>query len=296
MVGSTASGKSSLAMALAQRWPAVILNADSRQVYRAFSIGTAKPSSADRQAVPHYFVDICEPTEQLTVADYQQRAQAKIAQIHRQGEQVPLLVGGTGLYVDAIVKGLKIPQVSPCLTLRSQFTSLGQPHCYALLQQVDPIAAARIHVNDRVRTQRALEVFYVTGRSISSQQGEEPPGYPILYIGLASEGEELRSRITRRTHQMVEAGFVAEVAGLIEKYSPNLPLLKTLGYAEMQRHLTGEISLTAAIEQTVQHTCQFAKRQRTWFRKNSQIEWFAAAAPTLEAQVMRRVEQFIQTL
>ena len=295
-MGSTASGKSSLAMALAQRWPAAILNADSRQVYRAFDIGTAKPSIADRQVVPHYLVNICEPTEQLTVADYQQRAQAKIAQIHRQGEQAPLLVGGTGLYVDAIVKGLKIPQVAPCLALRSQFTSLGQPLCYALLQQVDPIAAARVHANDRVRTQRALEVFYVTGRSISSQQGENPPGYPILYIGLASAGEDLRSRITHRTYQMIEAGLVAEVADLIEKYGSDLPLLKTLGYAEMQRHLAGEISLTAAIEQTVQHTCQFAKRQRTWFRKNPRIEWFAADAPTLEAQVTMRVERFIQTL
>ena len=296
VVGSTASGKSSLAMAVAQRWPAVILNADSRQVYRAFDIGTAKPSIADRQAVPHCFVDICEPTAQLTVADYQQQVQATIAQIHRRGKQMPLLVGGTGLYVDAIVKGLKIPQVSPCLELRSQFTTLGQPHCYALLQQVDPLAATRIHANDRVRTQRALEVFYVTGRSISSQQGEDPPSYPVLYIGLAIEGEALRSRITRRSHQMVEAGFAAEVASLIEEYGPDLLLLKTLGYAEMQRHLAGEIPLAVAIEQTVQHTCQFAKRQRTWFRKNSRIEWFAADAPTLEAQVIMRVEQFIQTL
>lgn len=283
-------------MTIARQWPADILNADSRQVYRAFDIGTAKPSVADRQAIAHYFVDICEPTERLTVADYQQQAQARIAQIHQQGDRVPLLVGGTGLYVDAIVKGLKIPQVPPHLELRSQFTTLGQSHCYALLQQVDPVAATRIHANDQVRTLRALEVFYVTGRNISSQQGENPPRYPILYIGLASEAEELRSRIKTRTHQMIEAGFACEVAALIEKYGPDLPLLKTLGYAEMQQHLAGDMSLETAIDQIVLHTCQFAKRQRTWFGKDPRIEWFAGSDRTLKVQISDRVEQFIHSV
>ncbi|MGC1306328.1 MAG: tRNA (adenosine(37)-N6)-dimethylallyltransferase MiaA [Phormidesmis sp.] len=296
IVGPTASGKSGLALALARRWPMAILSADSRQVYRAFDIGTAKPSIADRQAVPHYFVDICEPTHTLTVADYQQQAQTVIAQMHRQGDRVPCLVGGTGLYVNAIAKGLKIPRVPPHAGLRSQFTALGQSHCYDLLKQVDPAATRRIHPNDHVRTLRALEVFYVTGRSISSQQGENPPSYPILYIGLACEVDELRSRITTRTHQMVEAGFADEVAQLIETYGSELPLLKTLGYAEMQQHLAGEYSLGAAIEQIIQHTCQFAKRQRTWFQKEPRIEWFAANDPALVEQVSARVEQVIAPL
>lgn len=296
MVGPTASGKTSLAIALARQWPAVVLNADSRQVYREFDIGTAKPSVADRQAVPHCFVDICEPTETLTVADYQQQAQSKIEQIHQQGNYLPLLVGGTGLYVDAIAKGLKIPRVPPYLELRSQLTALGQPHCYALLSQIDPESTERIHPNDQVRTLRALEVFYVTGRTISSQQGEDPPAYPILYIGLACDVDLLRSRIETRTHQMIEAGFAHEVAGLIEKYGPSLPLLKTLGYAEMQQHLAGEMSLETATEQIVQHTCQFAKRQRTWFRKDPRIEWFAVGDRPLTAQVSDRVEQFIQSI
>ncbi len=283
-------------MALAQRWPTVILSADSRQVYRAFDIGTAKPSEADRQAVPHQLIDICEPTETLTVADYQQRAQRAIAKIHHQGQQHPLLVGGTGLYLNAVAKGLKIPQVPPQMELRSQLTTLTQPYCYALLQQVDPAATERIHPHDQVRTLRSLEVFYVTGRTISSQQGEQPPSYPILYIGLACDVERLRSRITKRTHDMVAAGFVTEVAGLIEQYGPDLPLLKTLGYAEMQQHLAGEIALETAIALTVQHTCQFAKRQRTWFRKEPRIEWFDADAPDLISQVSNRVEQFTRQL
>ena len=281
-------------MSLANRWPMAILSADSRQVYKAFDIGTAKPSLQDRQQVPHYFVDICEPTDTLTVADYQQQVQAVIEKMHQQGTQIPLLVGGTGLYVNAITKGLKIPRVAPQHTLRTQLQTLGQAQCYQLLKQVDAAASDRIHPNDQVRTLRALEVYYVTGRPISSQQGEQPPDYPILYIGLACEPAVLRARITQRTHQMVESGFVAEVAHLIDRYGTELPLLKTLGYAEMQRHLTGELSLEEAIALTVQHTCQFAKRQRTWFQKEPRIEWFTAGDPQLETRVANRVEQFLQ--
>ncbi len=282
-------------MALAHQWPAAILSADSRQVYREFDIGTAKPSVSDRQQIPHYFVDICNPTERLTVADYQQQAQAVIAQMHQRGSQMPLLVGGTGLYIDAVAKGLKIPRVPPQLELRSQLTNLGQSQCHALLQQVDLVASDRIHPNDPVRTLRALEVYYVTGRTISSQQGENPPDYPILYIGLSCEPDGLRSRIVTRTHQMIEAGFADEVAQLIEKYGSELPLLKTLGYAEMQQYLRGDLPLEMAVEQIVQHTCQFAKRQRTWFRKEPRIEWFTADDPTLKEQVLARVRQFIRS-
>jgi len=322
IAGPTASGKSGLAMAIAHHLniyysqvnpPAnlsvnslefsahrlsaasVILSADSRQVYREFDIGTAKPSESDQQAVPHRLVDICEPTETLTVADYQQQAQGAIAQVHQAGNQFLLLVGGTGLYLNAIVKGLKIPKVAPCAELRSQLTQLGQSHCYDLLRQVDPQAIQRIHPNDQIRTLRALEVFYVSGQPISSQQGENPPHYPILYIGLACEAEALRSRIVTRTHQMVEAGFMDEVADLIRKYGADLPLLKTLGYAEMQQHLNGELSLAQAIDLTVQHTCQFAKRQRTWFRKEPSIQWFHADSSDLVAQVWAQVNRFIQS-
>jgi tRNA dimethylallyltransferase len=296
VVGATAVGKSGLAMRLASRWPAAILSADSRQVYREFDIGTAKPSTAERQQVPHYFIDLCEPTATLTVADYQQQAQAVIAKMHQQGDRLPLLVGGTGLYIDAVAKGLKIPLVPPQMELRKQLSALGQAHCYALLQQVDGVAGDRIHPNDHLRTLRALEVYYVLGHPISSLQGENPPRYPILYIGLSCPADELRARITQRTWQMIEAGLVDEVAQLIAKYGPDLPLLKTLGYAEIQQHLLEKLSLEAAVEQIVQHTCQFAKRQRTWFRKEPRIEWFSASDPTLLEQVNTRVEQFVQQL
>lgn len=285
--GPTASGKTGLSLALAQRLNTLILSADSRQIYREFDIGTAKPTPEELSQVPHHLIDICEPTETLTLADYQTRAQAVIAPC----STVPLLVGGTGLYVKAIARGLKIPRVPPHPELRESLSQLGQPHCYALLQQVDPAATAKIHPNDATRTLRALEVFYVTGVPISAQQGEEPPPYPVLYIGL--DTEVLRDRITQRTHAMVEQGFVAEVARLQAKYGAELPLLKTLGYAEMQRHLAGEWDLEEAIAQTITHTRQFAKRQRTWFRANAEMCWFDAQRESLVERVWARVQDWL---
>ncbi|MEO0353020.1 MAG: tRNA (adenosine(37)-N6)-dimethylallyltransferase MiaA [Cyanobacteria bacterium P01_A01_bin.15] len=276
VVGPTAVGKSGLALQLAQRLNGAILGADSRQVYREFDIGTAKPSRAERQQVPHYLIDVWEPTATLTVADYQAEAQGLIQDIHRRGEQVPMLVGGTGLYVNAIAKGLIIPRVAPQPDLRQQLTTLGQAQGYAFLQQVDPAAAQRIHPNDAVRTLRALEVYYATGRPISAQQGERPPDYPLIYVGLDC-GEDLRQRIARRTHQMIEAGFVAEVERLIDRYGADLPLLDTLGYGEMRRYLAGDGTLDEAIVLMIRHTQQFAKRQRTWFRKEKRIRWFDAS-------------------
>ncbi|WP_410510582.1 tRNA (adenosine(37)-N6)-dimethylallyltransferase MiaA [Nodosilinea sp. E11] len=288
--GATATGKSALAIALAQRLSlasdseAVILSADSRQVYREFDIGTAKPLACDRQQIPHYLIDICDPTETLTLAQYQRQAQTLIQQFHQAGT-LPLLVGGTGLYIDAVVKGLRIPPVAPQPALRRQFEALGQPHCYALLKSLDPAAADRIHPNDPVRTGRALEVYYVTGQSISTLQGEAPPAYPLLYLALDCDPLALEKRIARRTQAMLEAGFVEEVTRLVGKYGSDLPLLQTLGYAEMLRHLQGHSSLATAQTEIVQHTRQFAKRQRTWFRNRATVQWFDADASDLVDRV-----------
>ena len=343
--GATATGKSGLAIALAQRLretkrvnPA-ILSADSRQVYREFNIGTAKPSIAEQQQVPHYLIDICDPTETLTVANYQQQAQGLIegagdrrqeekgaegkrqkaegrrqeaetnsklsSDAARSATQNPptphsplptptLLVGGTGLYIRSIVRGLRIPRVAPQPALRSQLQALGQTQLYALLQQVDPDGAMKIHPNDQVRTLRSLEVFYVTGCPMSAQQGEQPPTYPILQIGLDCEGvEQGNRRIEQRTEQMIAAGLVQEVDHLCQKYGADLPLLNTLGYAECKQYLAGELSLEEAKKRIVLHTRQFAKRQRTWFRADPAIEWFDADSPTLLEQVWLQVQEFL---
>lgn len=293
--GPTATGKSGLGIALAERLSGVILSADSRQVYRDFNIGTAKPSWHDRQRIPHYLIDICEPTTTLTLADYQQQAQTLIRQCHESPHPVlPLLVGGTGLYIKSIVRGLLIPRVAPRPALRSQLQTLGQPQCYQLLQAVDPVAVAKIHPHDQVRTLRALEVFYVTGKPISQQQGEHPPTYPILQLGLdCLDADALERRIATRTAHMIAEGFVDEVAHLCQVYGADLPLLNTLGYQEMKQHLAGMHSLSETEQNIVLHTRQFAKQQRTWFRADPTIEWFDADAPDLVDQVWQRIEPFV---
>nr|WP_206070619.1 tRNA (adenosine(37)-N6)-dimethylallyltransferase MiaA [Nodosilinea sp. P-1105] len=283
--GATATGKSGLALALAQRSPGVILSADSRQVYREFDIGTAKPSLQEQQQVPHALIDICDPTESLTLAEYQRQAQDLIQTIHRDRAVMPMLVGGTGLYIDAVVKGLRIPPVAPQPALRQQLATLGQPHCYTLLQTLDPVAARRIHPHDPVRTVRALEVFYVSGQPLTTLQGTAPPDYPILYLGLDSDPDSLQRRIAQRTQTMIEVGLKHEVATLAHRYGTDLPLLQTLGYAEMLRHLQGDYSLAVAQAEIVRHTRQFAKRQRTWFRNRATVQWFDADAADLVDQV-----------
>ncbi|HSF72989.1 MAG TPA: tRNA (adenosine(37)-N6)-dimethylallyltransferase MiaA [Microcoleus sp.] len=290
--GATATGKSGVALALAGRLQSSILSADSRQVYREFDIGTAKPTAVDRTFVPHHLIDICDPTETLTLADYQQQAQNLIAAVDFPVSPPLLLVGGTGLYIKSIVRGLKIPRVAPMPELRSQLAELGQSQCYAMLQQVDRSAAEKIHLNDPVRTLRALEVFYVTGRPISEQQGENPPNYPILQIGLDCEIDVLVDRIKQRTEQMLERGWIAEVEYLCKKYGCDLPLLNTLGYQEIKQYLAGDIKLEEAKELTILHTRQFAKRQRTWFRASPEIEWFDVSSPDLLERVWQRVEDF----
>lgn len=303
--GATATGKSGLALALAQRWGSIIISADSRQVYREFNIGTAKPTITEQQLVPHYLIDICNPTHIMTVADYQQQAQEIILgqSLELKGDLIPhyslssyppiFLVGGTGLYIKSIVRGMKIPRVAPQTELRKQLLSMDQVQLYAMLKQVDSVAAKKIHPHDSIRTLRALEVFYITGMPISDLQGENPPSYPILQIGLDCDVNHLTNRIARRTESMLQDGFVEEVEYLCQKYGVDLPLLNTLGYQEIKQYLAGDISLDEAKDKIVLHTRQFAKRQRTWFRKDSQICWFDAESPDLLEQVWWRIQEFL---
>ena len=266
VLGATATGKTSLAIALAKHLNAPILSSDSRQVYRHLNIGTAKPTMEERQGVPHYLIDIIEPDLTLTLADYQDRAQTLIAKFHAQ-RVTPILVGGSGLYIKAITAGLKIPRVPPQPELRSQLEELGQHYCYQVLQQVDPVGATKIHANDRVRTLRSLEVFYVTGQPLSAQQYEQPPSYPIVQIGLECvDLDAYQKLVSDRTEQMLEQGWLDEIRDLQQRYGADLPLLKTLGYGEMSDYLSNKTDLATAKELTITHTCQFAKRQRTWFR------------------------------
>ena len=282
ILGATATGKTRLAIDLATAWHLPILSADSRQVYRYFDIGTAKPTIVERQQVPHFLIDIVAPDTSLTLAEYQTAANTLITQFHSQGI-TPILVGGSGLYIKAIVSGLQMPQVPPDLELRQQLTNLGQSQCHQLLQQVDPASAGRIHPHDAVRTLRALEVFYVTGRSLSAQQAEQPPSYPIWQCGITMPATAIyQARIRHRVEQMLADGWLDEVESITARYGVDLPLLRTLGYGELMDFRAGKTDLPTAIDLIVKHTYQFGKRQRTWFRGSGHgslgIHWLDSGA------------------
>lgn len=270
LLGPTASGKTELAIALAEALDLAVLNVDSRQLYRQMDVGTAKPSPEQQARVRHELLDLRDPDQPLNLQEFQAIARPRVeAELARRG--LALLAGGSGLYLKALSQGLEPPAVPPQPALRAQLGALGQPTCHQLLAAADPRAAARIAPADAVRTQRALEVLYATGRPLSGQQGSNPPPWQVLELGL--DPPDLRKRIHQRTRALFDGGLLAETAALIDRYGADLPLLSTMGYAEARAHLAGELALEAAMAAAEQRTRQFAKRQRTWFRRQHRPIW-----------------------
>ena len=289
LLGPTASGKTDLAIALAQALDLAVLNVDSRQLYRQMDVGTAKPTAAQRGQARHELLDLRDPDQPINLQEFRAIAEAQLkAELAR--KPLALLAGGSGLYLQALTQGLEPPAVPPQPQLRAQLAALGQPLCHQLLRQGDPVAAARIAPADAVRTQRALEVLYATGRTLSSQQGATPPPWRVLELGL--NPTDLTARIASRTRGLFAAGLVAETEALIERYGAELPLLNTIGYAEAKQQLAGELSETEAIALCEQRTRQFAKRQRTWFRRRHAPTWLEERSTEGQlAQALQVVER-----
>jgi tRNA dimethylallyltransferase len=285
LLGPTASGKTDLAIALAQALDLAVLNVDSRQLYRQMDVGTAKPTAAQRGQARHELLDLRDPDQPINLQEFRAIAEAQLnAELAR--KPLALLAGGSGLYLQALTQGLEPPAVPPQPQLRAQLAALGQPLCHQLLRQGDPAAAARIAPADAVRTQRALEVLYATGRPLSSQQGATPPPWRVLELGL--NPTDLTARIASRTKGLFAAGLVAETEALIERYGAGLPLLNTIGYSEAKQQLAGELSETEAIALCEQRTRQFAKRQRTWFRRRHAPIWLDG--PSTEGQLAQALQ------
>ena len=289
LLGPTASGKTDLAIALAQALDLAVLNVDSRQLYRQMDVGTAKPTAAQRGQARHELLDLRDPDQPINLQEFRAIAEAQLnAELAR--NPLALLAGGSGLYLQALTQGLEPPAVPPQPQLRAQLAALGQPLCHQLLRQGDPAAAARIAPADAVRTQRALEVLYATGRPLSSQQGATPPPWRVLELGL--NPTDLTGRIASRTKGLFAAGLVAETEALIERYGAGLPLLNTIGYGEAKQQLAGELSETEAIALCEQRTRQFAKRQRTWFRRRHAPIWLEERSTEGQlAQALQVVER-----
>ena len=280
LLGPTASGKTALGIELARALDLAVLSVDSRQLYAEMDIGTAKPTAAQRAAVRHELLDLRRPDQPINLQEFRAEAEQAIAAEHaRRG--IALLVGGSGLYLKAITQGMTPPAVPPQPELRAQLEALGQPLCHQLLRTADPQAGERIMANDAVRTQRALEVLYATGTPLSSQQGATPPPWRVLELGL--NPADLKRRISVRSAGLYAEGLVEETRGLVERYGDACPLLDTIGYGEARAVLRGELREAEAIALTTRRTQQFAKRQRTWFRRQHQPIWLNDSDPLQEA-------------
>jgi len=280
IVGPTAVGKSEVALCVAQRLQGEIVSADSVQIYRYLNIGTAKPTPEERAAVPHHLIDVVDPDQPYSVALYQRDATAAIAGILARG-RLPLLVGGTGLYVRAVLEGLAIPEAPPDPALRARLGALaaeqGARAVHALLAQVDPRAAAHIHPHNVKRVIRALEVYYQTGTPISSLHAldrKRPPRYNALVWGLAMPRPLLHRRIDERVDQQLAQGLVAEVAWLLDHgYHEHLTSMQGLAYRQIACCLRGRGSLEEAVARLKRDSRRYAKRQYTWFRAQPGVQW-----------------------
>ena len=297
LVGPTAVGKTDLSIQLAQSLGAHILSADSMQVYRFMNIGTAKPSIDERKGIPHHLLDMVDPDEPFTVADYQEHFDLAAKTVRSQGA-VPLVTGGTGLYIRTVTRSFKFPGPPPDLIQRQKLQARAEEEggmvLYSELQQVDPTSAFRIHPNDQRRIIRALEVFYSTGRTFSSWMlhAQEPINPGTIFIGLERERSNLYQRIDRRVDQMMKDGLLDEVEWLLNQgYLADNPSMQGLGYKEMVPVLRGTMAKDEAINLLKRRTRNYAKRQLTWFRKEP-VKWFSLEEGEIKA--FRKILSFLE--
>jgi tRNA dimethylallyltransferase len=281
IVGPTASGKTAAAVELAKRTDAEIISADSMAIYRGMDIGTAKPTAEERRAATFHMIDVVDPDDPFTVSDFQEQA-ARIVDELIARSRLPLIVGGTGLYVRALIDGLNIPGLGPNPELRQQLEQIarekGNVYLHRELAKVDPETAGRLHPNDLKRVIRALEVYSQAGAPMSElveRTKRSEPRYPdALQFGLTMDRKLLYQRIEDRVDRLITDGLVGEVAGLLDQgYDVDLPAMQGLGYKEIVGYLKGQYDLEFAVELLKRDTRRFAKRQFTWFRADARVQW-----------------------
>ncbi|MBO8170915.1 MAG: tRNA (adenosine(37)-N6)-dimethylallyltransferase MiaA [Bacillaceae bacterium] len=279
IIGPTAVGKTALSLELARQFDAEIISGDSMQVYRGMDIGTAKATPEERAVVPHHLIDIRDPDEEFSVADFQRLAIPLITELNQKGK-LPMIVGGTGLYIEAVTHQFKFARAGQDENIRHKYRRIAEEYGKEVLHQqlarIDPQTAERLHPNDVKRVIRALEIYELTGKTMSEyQERERESPYNLLMIGLTMERKQLYHRINQRVDIMMEQGLGDEVKKLLESgYSPQLTSMQGLGYKELVPYINGEIPLEDAVQTIKKRTRQFAKRQLSWFRRMKEVEWF----------------------
>lgn len=278
IIGPTASGKSDLAVKIAKEFNGEIISADSRQVYRGMDIGTAKPGKKELAAIKHYLIDIRDPDQDYSAGRYKKDAIRAIDKTIKVGK-IPILIGGTGLYIDAVVKNLEFPKVKENKKLRArlerEIREKGLDFVFKKLVDLDPEAAYIVDPQNPRRVVRALEVALISGKPFSAQRRTGRPLYDALEIGINVPPKVLKEKIAKRIEQMVKNGLVDEAEDLVRKHGPNCKVLDAIGYREITDYLKGEISLAEAMEQMKKNTWHYAKRQMTWFKKDKSIKWIS---------------------
>lgn len=298
IIGPTGVGKTALSLKLAIAFEGEVVSADSRQVYRGLDIGTAKATPEERARVPHHLLDVVDPDQTLSLAEFQEKAYRAIDEVHRRG-RLPLLVGGTGQWVRAVLEGWRIPRVPPDPSFREALEEeaqrLGPAALHARLAGVDPAAAGKLDPRNTRRVIRALEVFHKTGQPISRQQQKEPPPYRILQVGLTMPRPALYERIDRRIEAMLERGLLAEVQGLHDRgYAWDLPAMSGLGYRQIGLYLQGQTTLEEAVALLKKETRRFIRQQYNWFRLDAPgIAWYDVSQD-VEPLIQKRVRGFLE--
>lgn len=309
ITGPTGTGKTDRALILAKKYNGELVNADSRQVYIGMDIGTGKEVKSQRSKgknviqkskgkwvvddIPIYLYDIIKPDKKFSLADYQQLALKKIKEIHSRGK-LPILVGGTGLYVQAVTEGLKIPKVPPNQELRKSLESKEIDLLLSELEKIDGVTYEKIDKNNKRRVVRALEVYHQTGQPFSQLRKKYQVNFDILKIGLTTERNYLYEKVDRRIESWFHNGFVKEVKGLINKYSPELPSMSSIGYRQTVMFIQGKLNLNSAKLRMKFSTHGYIRRQLTWFKRDKSIYWFDINISNLQNEVNTLVKNWLE--
>lgn len=272
IVGATASGKTSFAIELAKKIDGEIISADSRLVYKGFNIGTAKPTIEEQEGIPHYMIDIVEPEFEYSAGLYKQQAKEIIAKIFARGK-TPIIAGGTGLYIDILLKNYDLPQIEANKELRAELKTYTKDDLYNKLLELDPSAGKIIDKNDGKKIIRAIEIIKTTNKPLADSRGINQSEYNVKWIGKNFDRKTLYERIDKRVDLMVEAGLIEETKSLLDNHGRIPNLVNTIGYREIIGYLDNKYSLDEGVDLLKKNTRNYAKRQLTWFRRNPEIEW-----------------------
>jgi tRNA dimethylallyltransferase len=299
IIGPTAVGKTNLSIEMAKRYNGEIISGDSMQIYRGMDIGTAKITKDEMQGIPHHLIDIKEPEENFSVAEFQLLVRAKINEIAKRGK-LPIIVGGTGLYIQSVIYDYQFSDVPGDeafrLELEERAKQIGNEALYKELQAVDPESAAQIHPNNVRRVIRALEIFHLTGKTMQDFQRKQQPDlmYETALVGLSMEREKLYERINRRVDIMVEQGLLEEVKSLYNQGLRNCQSIQAIGYKEIYDYLDGSVTWEEAVEQLKQNSRRYAKRQLTWFRNKMDVQWFDMTYVNNFAKKIVEISQYVE--